>query len=144
MPKSQRALGGYSTKGSKAIDIRVEGEQAAEKYTGKKAFSTGWTTQDIEQNGMFLSSLIKSNATDVVFVGGKRLESEDPFDDLYSDSSPTDEVLPHFGSRKINQTMNHRIERRDIGMTSFLANDDDEFYKEQVDPTSPIERSVCR
>ena len=139
MPASERVLRGSLTKGTRALDIRVEGEQGTLNYQGKQIHSVGWTTQDIEQNGMFLSSLIKSNASDTVFIGSKRLESEDPFNDMFSDRSPTDSDLPHFGPSKINHVMNHRIERRDLGMTSFLADDDDEFYKEHVDPTSPIE-----
>ena len=139
MPKSQRVLNGSITKGSKAIDIRIEGEHRSETFKGKQSFSTGHTTRDIEQNGMFLSALLKSNASDTVFIGNKRLESEDPFDDRFSSRSPTDSDRPHFGPSKINHVMNHRIERRDLGMTSFLAEDDDEFYKEHVDPTSPIE-----
>tara|TARA_B100000242_G_C43028020_1_gene478786 strand:+ start:367 stop:1362 length:996 start_codon:yes stop_codon:yes gene_type:complete len=139
MPKSARVLGGSLTKGSKALDIRVEGEQSSQQYQGRQIYSTGHTTKDIEQNGMFLSSLIKSNASEAVLVGTKRIESEDPFNDMISNRSPTDSDLPHFGVNKISQVMNHRIERRDLGMTSFLAEDDDEFYKEHVDPTSPVE-----
>jgi len=134
MTISKRVLSGSQSRGSRAIDIRVEGEVSGSSRDGNIITSEGWTTKTIDQAHYDMGFLCRTNSSDSIYLAGKPLGRH--FDDtIGSGHTPTGSY--YFGDRVWKTYLNHVREERDLGQTSLYA--DSTPFVEMTDPTNPID-----
>ncbi len=132
--ESQRVLSGSVTRGSRIVNINVEGEISGS--TNNQPYrNTGWTVSTSDQMSMFLRGHCKSNASDVIYRGNKRLGEF--FDDTLVTTVGNGSY--YFGNQPLKTYLNHDMELRDFGQHQLYTDMDNSPYVEMTDPENPIE-----